>query len=141
MKEIKTIEIKTKVMNVLLGDLRILKLFGMDGYKNTSQYMGRHVYPYLNGENDSCYIGTYIYFDVIEKDDDYKIMFEIKAHKDISCYVPNNIDKIEEYIKDDLHEAFGLNSACSTSPSICRSRYIEKQMAFLLKKKHPSLYN
>lgn len=134
MNKTKIAEIKTTIMNALLGDLRILKLFGIDGYDNTSQYLGRHIYPFLRGENDCCYVGTYVYFDVVERDDDYKITFEIKAHKDISCCVPNNIDKIEAYIKEDMSKTFGVNSAHYTSPSICRGRYVEKTVDFLINK-------
>lgn len=134
MNKTKITDVKTTVMNALLSDLRILKLFGMDGYKNTSQYMGRHIFPYLNGDDGSCCTGTYIYFDAIEKDDGYKIIFEIKAHKDISCCIPNNLDKAECYIKEDMAETFGLHSPYHISPSTCRGRYIEKRIEFLVNK-------
>lgn len=122
--------VKATIMNALLGDLRILQMFNEDNAKNPSACIYKNMFPYLSANNSHYKVDNYIYFDVAEDDERYKLIFELKSHINIkqgSVYI---LDKLVEYIQENIMKIYPMCRNLHIDPSARRDVFVEKRIDF-----------
>ena len=134
MNKTKIAEIKTTIMNALLGDLRILQMFYKDNAKDPLACMYNNIYPYLSANHRHYQVDNYVYFDVAEDDERYKLIFEFKSHIDIKQGAVYILDKLVEYIQENIMKIYPMCRNFHIDPSIRRDVFVEKRIDFSLYK-------
>ncbi len=126
--------VKAKIMNTLLGDLRILQTFNESNAKNPSACIYNNIYPYLSADHGHYKVDNYVYFDIAEDDDKYRLVFEFKSHVDIKDGAAYKLDKLVEYIQEDIMKIYPMCRNLHIDPSIRRDVFVEKRIDFSLYK-------
>lgn len=144
-KELSIKTIKEKLANALINDARIIKSLPEYGEKKTSDYIGSSIFGYIDDEvTQYCCAKKYISFDVVEGqevDDCFKVIIELKAHKDLlGNSVTNCLDDISEYVKDIVKELFPYYKHYSNTPKSVEQRYAGRSIEFDLYEKDAKRY-
>lgn len=131
-------KLKKEIVEGISSDMRIINLLNSSDTKKSSAYLNKNIFSYLNDNCNETSADTYIYFDIAENEDEYKLEFKLKSHKDINSCVLSNIDRMTTYIQENILKLYPMCKNFYINPAICRNSFLEKRMNFYLHKSEMS---